>query len=230
MAPPLTAEAFAVGDVPVSLTSDLHLDHPKVTKGMALLALSHTVIEHRIYQVMHMETILARRTSGTFTVRRLSGLCGLRSYDSIKRGCVGLIRKRSIEAIGEAHPQRGYQYRIFTPEEIFARRIKAGMLPYPEAIRGYEGNHVFDQLIRHVVGRGDLTRREALVSLFCAQGLSNAQIGERLGIGEQTVKSHLRQVFNKFGVRRRTELVSYLLTVRSTRSRKARNSLNEQFR
>jgi DNA-binding CsgD family transcriptional regulator len=220
MALPNTAEALALSDVPVSLPSDIHLDHPKVTTGMALLALSHTAIEHRIYQAMHLETIVSRRNSGTFSVRKLSGLSGLRSYDSVKRGCAGLISKQSIETIGDVPSQHGSQYRVFTPEEIFVRRIKVGMLPYPKEIREYEGSHLFDQVIRHVVSRGDLTRREALVAVFCAQGLSNAQIGDRLGIGEQTVKSHLRQIFDKFGVRRRTELVSHLLTVRSTRSRK----------
>lgn len=221
-----TAEALALSDVPVSLPSDIRLDYPKVTTGMALLALSHTAIEHRIYEVMHWETISTRRNSGTFSIRKLSGLSGLRSYDSVKRGCAGLISKHSIENVGETPSQRGHQYRVFTPEEIFVRRIKAGMLPYPKEIREYEGNHVFDQLIRHIVSRGDLTRREALVTLFCAQGLSNAQIGERLGIGEQTVKSHLRQIFDKFGVRRRTELVSYLLTVRSTRIKRFKNVPN----
>lgn len=230
MAPPNTAEALALSDVPVSVPSDIHLDHPKETTRMALLALSHTAIEHRIYEVMHLETTMARRNSGTFSIRKLSGLSGLRSYDSVKRGCAGLISKHSIETVGEAPSQRGCQYRVFTPEEIFVRRIKAGMLPYPKEIREYEGNHVFDQLIRHIVSRGDLTRREALVALFCAQGLSNAQIGERLGIGEQTVKSHLRQIFDKFGVRRRTELVSYLLTVRRTRIRRFKSNSNKPIR
>jgi DNA-binding CsgD family transcriptional regulator len=70
-----------------------------------------------------------------------------------------------------------------------------------------------------VVERNDLSRREALVILCCALGLSNAEIGARLHISEQTVKSHLRQVFDKFGVKRRTELVSRLLTQRSIRKK-----------
>jgi hypothetical protein len=52
------------------------------------------------------------------------------------------------------------------------------------------------------------------------EGLSNAEIGRRLQISEQTVKSHLRRVFDKFGVKRRTELVSRLLMRRGIRKTK----------
>lgn len=57
----------------------------------------------------------------------------------------------------------------------------------------------------------DLSRREAQVALCCAEGLTNAEIGDRLCITEQTVKFHMRHLFIKFGVRRRGELISRLL-------------------
>jgi DNA-binding CsgD family transcriptional regulator len=56
-----------------------------------------------------------------------------------------------------------------------------------------------------------LSRREAQVALLCMRGLTNADIGRRLRVSEQTVKFHLRHVFIKFGVRRRAELISKLL-------------------
>ena len=208
------------GDVPVSLTLDTDLNHPKVAQRMALLALSHTQIEHRLYEVMHTETVAARRSAGSFSIRRLLALSGLRSYGSVKRGCSGLMQKRSIESLGQDQSQRSALYRVFSPDEIFARRRAVGMAPYPDEVRGYESNHAFGHLIQHVVGRSDLSRREALVVLCCAEGLSNAEIGARLQISEQTVKSHLRQIFDKFGVKRRTELVSRLLTQRRIRRKK----------
>jgi DNA-binding CsgD family transcriptional regulator len=208
------------GDVPVSLTLDIDPNHPKVAQRMALLALSHTQIEHRLYEVMHTETVAARRSAGSFSTRRLLALSGLRSYGSVKRGCSGLMRKCSIEGIGQDHSLGSARYRVFSPDEIFARRRAAGMAPYPDEVRGYESNHAFGHLILHVVERSDLSRREALVILCCALGQSNAEIGARLKISEQTVKSHLRQIFDKFGVKRRTELVSRLLTQRSIRKRK----------
>jgi DNA-binding CsgD family transcriptional regulator len=208
------------GDVPVSVTLDIVLNHPKVAQRMALLALSHTQIEHRLYEVMHTETVAARRGVGRFSIRRLLALSGLRSYGSVKRGCLGLVQKCSVEGIGQDQLQRGSLYRVFSPDEIFARRRAVGMAPYPDEVRGYESNHAFGQLIQNVVERNDLSRREALVILCCALGLSNAEIGARLHISEQTVKSHLRQIFDKFGVKRRTELVSRLLTQRSIRRKK----------
>jgi len=41
--------------------------------------------------------------------------------------------------------------------------------------------------------------------------MTNAQIGDRLCISEQTVKFHLRHIFIKYGVKRRAELISRLL-------------------
>ena len=206
-----TKEAVSPVDVPISLPFDGDSAHPKVGQRMALLALSHTAIEHRLYEVMHTETLAVSRTAGSFSIRRLLGLSGLRSYGSVRRGCSGLMQKLSIESIGQDEFQRTAHYRVFTPEEIFERRRAAGLVPYPDEIRAYEGNRAFGSLIQHLVGRNDLSRREALVVLCCVEGLSNAEIGKRLQISEQTVKSHLRRVFDKFGVKRRTELVSRLL-------------------
>ncbi|HCX28418.1 MAG TPA: hypothetical protein DHU55_01390 [Blastocatellia bacterium] len=47
--------------------------------------------------------------------------------------------------------------------------------------------------------------------MCCVQGLTNAEIGSRLLVTEQTVKFHLRRIFVKFGVKRRAELISRLL-------------------
>jgi DNA-binding CsgD family transcriptional regulator len=56
-----------------------------------------------------------------------------------------------------------------------------------------------------------LSRREAQVALCCVEGLTNAEIGLRLLVTEQTVKFHLRNIFVKFGVKRRGELIFRLL-------------------
>ena len=69
---------------------------------------------------------------------------------------------------------------------------------------------ILGQAVRRVIDVGSLSRREAQVALCCAQGLTNAEIGIRLQVSEQTVKFHLRNIFVKFGVKRRAELVSRL--------------------
>jgi DNA-binding NarL/FixJ family response regulator len=52
-----------------------------------------------------------------------------------------------------------------------------------------------------------LTKRELEVLRLMAAGLSNREIGEALGAGEGTIKSHVSNVLSKMGVRDRTRAV-----------------------
>jgi DNA-binding CsgD family transcriptional regulator len=52
-----------------------------------------------------------------------------------------------------------------------------------------------------------LTPREFEVLGWLVQGKCNKEIARKLGIEEQTVKNHLRPIFQKFGVVRRAELL-----------------------
>jgi DNA-binding CsgD family transcriptional regulator/GAF domain-containing protein len=53
--------------------------------------------------------------------------------------------------------------------------------------------------------RDELTRREEQVLRLVAEGLTNAQIAERLFVAEGTVKSHVKNVMRKLGVATRSE-------------------------
>ncbi|MBI2781343.1 MAG: helix-turn-helix transcriptional regulator [Chloroflexi bacterium] len=51
-----------------------------------------------------------------------------------------------------------------------------------------------------------LSLREARVARLVAEGLSDEQVAERLGIGVVDVSAELAEVFRKLGLRSRTEL------------------------
>jgi DNA-binding NarL/FixJ family response regulator len=53
-----------------------------------------------------------------------------------------------------------------------------------------------------------LSRREGEVLALLVEGSTNRQIAESLFVGEETVKSHLRSLYRKLGVRDRSSAVS----------------------
>ncbi|HVM20363.1 MAG TPA: response regulator transcription factor [Egibacteraceae bacterium] len=57
--------------------------------------------------------------------------------------------------------------------------------------------------------RGNVTGREQQVLELAAEGLSNREIGERLGVSGRTAQKHLEHLYAKFGVHDRTQLVTH---------------------
>lgn len=57
----------------------------------------------------------------------------------------------------------------------------------------------------------DLTQRESEIVRQVANGFKNAEVASRLSISESTVKTHLNNIFQKLGLRHRTQLVRYAL-------------------
>jgi two-component system NarL family response regulator len=57
--------------------------------------------------------------------------------------------------------------------------------------------------------RPNLTAREIEVLRLASDGLTNRQIGRRLGISENTVKNHIRNILEKLHLHSRMEAVLY---------------------
>jgi len=200
------------------------IEHPADEATLALVALSHTPVERRLYAAMlagmngandRPENDLAEDRPPVFTVRTLMDLTGIVSLSTIRRGLEGLVSKFSIErevkANGNGTRDHTSAYRVFPPDQVIARREERGMKSYAKGIESGVGGRAFERVIQRVVENKNLSRREAQVALCCVEGLTNAEIGLRLMVSEQTVKFHLRHIFIKFGVRRRAELISRLL-------------------
>jgi DNA-binding CsgD family transcriptional regulator len=183
--------------------------HPDSAHALALVTLSHKPVEHRLYSAM-----LSQLESSVFefTARSLANITEIRSITTIRRGLDGLVAKLSAERVrsnGSGRRDHAATYRVFQPAEVLQRRKESGA---GQVGNGPNGNHAFERAIARVAENVSLSRREAQVALLCAEGLTNADIGKRLQVSKQTVKFHLRHIFVKFGVKRRAELISRLLT------------------
>jgi DNA-binding CsgD family transcriptional regulator len=65
---------------------------------------------------------------------------------------------------------------------------------------------------------GGLTASERGVAALTARGQSNREIASALFVTENTVQTHLRHIFQKLGVRSRTELTAHLLSPQPSRA------------
>jgi DNA-binding CsgD family transcriptional regulator len=53
-----------------------------------------------------------------------------------------------------------------------------------------------------------LTKREKQVMFLIADGLSNGEIANQLGISEKTVRNHITHILAKLGVKTRAQLIA----------------------
>lgn len=118
------------------------------------------------------------------------------------------VRVLIISAFGDAQTLRtaveggadGFALKTDPPEMTLAaiRQVAAGHMVFPEAIRRW--------LIRKPEqDPNTLTDREESVLALIAEGKSNAQVSLALGLSENTIKFHVRNLFSKLGVTNRTE-------------------------
>jgi DNA-binding CsgD family transcriptional regulator len=63
-----------------------------------------------------------------------------------------------------------------------------------------------------------LTHREAEVLSWVADGKTNAEVGEILGVSSRTIQKHLEHIFEKLGVETRTAAAVRLLSRSSSQA------------
>ena len=64
--------------------------------------------------------------------------------------------------------------------------------------------------VDHEDPTADLTPSERKVLDLIGDGLSNREIGEKLGVAEKTVKNHITSLLPKMGLQRRTQVAAWV--------------------
>lgn len=115
----------------------------------------------------------------------------------------------------------------FDDDEALAESLEVGARAYVlKTVRGAEiadvvkavaaGRVLLDErtLTRrradHDDPTADLTPSERKVLELIGDGLSNREIGEKLGVAEKTVKNHITSLLSKMGLQRRTQVAAWV--------------------
>jgi two-component system nitrate/nitrite response regulator NarL len=117
-------------------------------------------------------------------------------FESLRLGAMGFITKSvSRQAFVEALKDV-LSGKVYLPVSVVGAQLVLEVTPTTGRLKPVSDPASFG-----------LTPREFEVLGWLVQGTCNKEIARKLGIEEQTVKNHLRLVFQKFGVVRRTELL-----------------------
>src|SRR3979409_1100493 len=165
----------SAGVAPATYSLGENPEHSLAEQAMALVALSHTVVEQQLYAAMLAEIAGVGTRVASITTRRLMSLTGINGHSTVRRGVAGLVNKLSIERQRVAGHNGGQKpllvYLVFTPEEIIERRRAVGLSAYPKGRETEHSSALLGRAIRRVIDVEILSRREAQVTLCCAQGL-----------------------------------------------------------
>jgi DNA-binding NarL/FixJ family response regulator len=113
-------------------------------------------------------------------------------YDALNAGASGFVLKDDPpEQLIEAVRTVAAGDALLSPQVTKRVIQQFSRLPRPTAPAGFD----------------ELTGREMEIFRLLADGLSNAEIAERLVIAESTVKSHITHVLSKLGLRDRVQLI-----------------------
>ncbi len=113
-------------------------------------------------------------------------------YDALNAGASGFVLKDDPpEQLIEAVRTVAAGDALLSPQVTKRVIQQFSRLPRPSAPAGFE----------------ELTSREMEIFRLLADGLSNAEIGDRLVIADSTVKSHITHILQKLGLRDRVQLI-----------------------
>lgn len=139
---------------------------------------------------------------------------GIEATRRIRAGCPGVqvlmltVSDRHQDLIGAIKAgARGYLLKSAESEDVLEaiRRVADGDAILPPSLPV----HVLDELASPTPVPAGLTEREMDVLGLVAEGLGNKEIAAALHVSENTVKTHVRHILEKLGLRSRAEAAAY---------------------
>lgn len=196
-----------------------------------LIADDHTILRQGLRRILDEDsvlTVVGEATTGEEAVAR-----ALELVPDVVLMDVNMPQLSGIEAVRRirtAHPEiRVLMLTVSNKDQDLMGALKAGARGYLlknagarqviEAIQRVHAGEailpptlaarVLDELAAPVPGPEKLTPRETEVLRLVVQGLGNKEIAVALSISENTVKTHVRHILDKLGLRSRLEAAAY---------------------
>ena len=132
-------------------------------------------------------------------------------HEIVRRGVSEIIdRADGMEVVAEAGA-RAYLLKTIHGAEIsdVVRAVASGRVLLDERT-------VTRRRADHDDPTADLTNAERKVLDLIGDGMSNREIGERLGVAEKTVKNHITSLLAKMGLQRRTQVAAWVAGQRAS--------------
>ena len=117
-------------------------------------------------------------------------------YEMLKAGASGYVPKRAAPEVLVTAIHTVFEGEVFLFPSMATRLVK---------------NYVQDEADDKPSVLEDLTPRELEVMALIADGMTNQEIAERLGISVKTVDRHRENIMRKLGVHSRIDLVKYAI-------------------
>ena len=185
-------------------------DHRLVRDGIALIISSQPDLEVVGFAATSDEAVAQfnrLKPDVTLMDLRLGVTSGLSAIQAIKRGApdariIVLTMYASDEDIHQALAAgaMGYLFKSVVEDELVdaIREINSGRRYLPKSVAA--------RLSEHKTG-AHLTRREDEILELLGKGMGNRELGQVLGVSEDTIKTHLKSLFRKLEVSDRAEAV-----------------------
>ncbi len=195
-------------------------DHPIYREGLKLAIQS----DQRIGSVSEAETaenalIFLRKESFDLILLDLymPGMNGIeflkkKREDGNKTKVIVLSTEENIDVIQNArsHGADGYIQKGAGRKEIL-EMIYRTLTDKRKVIISSKYKKKLNQKEKDIKKEMLLTEKESTVLIGIVNGEASKEIAIEMGITERTVKAHLSNIYNKFGVKSRTEAVAYAL-------------------